>query len=266
MTDYTLTHDVLDGDLPSLAVARAGLADDAPRVLVLHGLGSHKERMLAGLYALAQRGLRAFALDLRLHGERAGAAGHEAALRADFFGTTTEIILGTAGDVSRALDACEARHGPAPAGIHGISLGGYVSFAALLSEPRLLAASVALGSPDWLAPLRAFGLGPGHPAYDLAARQSPLVLAPDVYPPRPLLLLHGALDTVVPPEGVIALESRLRPAYAAHPERLSLRLYPDLGHEYTAEMQTLTTEWLEKYLGAGARPAAPSSLTPAGGP
>ena len=250
MTNYTLTHEVVADGLPGLSVARADLADDAPLAFVLHGLGSHKERMLTGLYDLARAGLRAVALDLRLHGERPGADTRDERLQTDFFGATTEIILGTVADVTSALDYYAAKFGPVRAGIHGISLGGYVTFAALLAEPRLQAAAVALGSPDWLAPLRAYGLGPGHPAYDFAATQSPLEVAADVYPPRPLLMLHGTEDTTVLPEGVIALESRLRPVYADFPERLSLVLYPELGHSYTDEMQARSVAWLADGLSA----------------
>ncbi len=250
MINYTLTHALIADGLPALSVARADLAADAPLAFVLHGLGSHKERMLTGLYDLARAGLRAVALDLRLHGERPGADTREGRLQTDFFGMTTEIILGTTADITQAIDYYAAKFAPAKAGIHGISLGGYVTFAALLAEPRLQAAAVALGSPDWLAPLRAYGLGPGHPAYDIASAQSPLEVAAGAYPPRPLLMLHGTEDTTVSVQGVRALEERLRPAYAACPERLSLVLYPELGHSYTDEMQARSVAWLAEYLGA----------------
>ena len=103
------------------------------------------------------------------------------------------------------------------AGVHGISLGGYVAYAALVPEPRLSVAAVAMGSPDWLGPLREMGLAPGHPLYDAIAARSPLELATATYPPRPLLLLHGDQDDVVPIAGDLALYERLRPAYQRHP-------------------------------------------------
>jgi pimeloyl-ACP methyl ester carboxylesterase len=243
-TRYTLSEERLAEDVPCLVIAREDLPDNAPLVVALHGLGSSKEKMLGGLYEFAQIGCRAVALDLRLHGERPDAASREMRLQSDYFAATAEVIEGTAWDVSRVLD----HFGEAPAAIHGISLGGYITFAALLAEPRLRVASVALGSPDWLGPLRRFGVGPGHPANDRAAALNPLDLLPHVLPPRPLLMLHGAQDEMVPPDGVIALEERLRPLYAAQPERLKLELFPGLGHAYPDEMLRHTVDWFERFL------------------
>jgi len=243
---YALSHEWLAGDLPSLVVGREGLGTDAPLLIALHGLGSRKEKMLPALYEFAQVGCRAVALDIRLHGERPDAEAREARLGTDYFGTTADMIEGTAQDVSRLLD----HFGAARAGVHGISLGGYISFAALAFEPRLYAASVAMGSPDWIGPLRRFGLGPGQPAYDRAVRLNPLDLLPQTLPPRPLLMLHGTADEVVFPAGVVALEQRLRPLYAAHPERLVLELYPGLGHSYTDDMLRRSVEWVDKFLGS----------------
>ena len=164
----------------------------APLALVLHGLGRHKESALASLYALARHGLRALAFDARLHGERLGADGREERLQMDYVLTMAEIIEGTAQDMSDLLDELSITQ----AAVHGISLGGYVAYAALLTDPRLSVAAVAMGSPDWLEPLLEMGLTPGHPLYDAIAARSPLERAAATYPPRPLLMLHGDRTTV----------------------------------------------------------------------
>ena len=61
-------------------------------------------------------------------------------------------------------------------------------------------------------------------------------------------MLHGTADDVVPADGVMALERRLRPHYATHPERLDLRLYPGFGHHYTDEMLDRTLAWFARFL------------------
>lgn len=249
--NYTLSPALLAGDLPTLTLARAGLAEDAPLVIVLHPLGSRKEKMLAGLYGFAGLGCRAVALDAPWHGERPGAGEREARLQSDFLETSRQMIEGGARDVTRLLDALSAAGlSTARTAVHGISLGGYTAFAALLSEPRLSAASSAIGSPDWAGPLKQMGLGPGHPLYDRAAASSPLALLPTALPPRPLLMQHGTLDETVSVDGVIALEQSLRPLYAASPERLHLELYPGLGHVYTEQMQAQAEAWITRFLAA----------------
>ena len=245
--NYILSEEWLANDLPTLTVTRADFAADAPLVVVLHPLGSRKEKMLPGLLAFARAGCRAVAIDARLHGERPDAGERDARLQTDFFGTSATIIEGTAHDMTRLLDALGAHR----AAVHGISIGGYSAFAALLTEPRLQAASVAIGSPDWAGPMRSFGLGPGNPYYDRAATSSPLALLPAVLPPRPLLMQHGTLDETVSVDGVIALEKALRPLYADAPERLHLELYPGLGHVYPDSMEQRAVEWITRFMEAG---------------
>lgn len=240
---YTLTLDHAADDLPFLMVSPSGVSD-APVVLLLHGLGGRKENYLPSLYAFARQGFCAVAPDARLHGEREGAEERDRRLQAGYLPTLFEIVNGSAADVSVLLNHLGATR----AAVHGVSLGGYVAFAALVFEPRLAVASVAMGSPDWLEGLDAVGLVPGHPAYDLAARLNPLDQAAQTYPPRPLLLLHGDQDEVVSIEGVRALYSRLRPAYAEMPERLELKTYPGLGHHYTEDMHERTLAWITRFM------------------
>lgn len=241
---YVVKSEMAAGTVPCLTVSRAQLPSEAPLVLMLHGLNSRKEKMLPALYEFARIGCRAVGLDAHLHGDRPDAGSREVRLQTEYPVATREMIEETTGDVSRLLD----HFGAARVGIHGISLGGYITFGALIADPRLTAASVAIGSPDWLGPLQRWGFAAGHPTFDYAAAMNPLQLAPRAIPPRPLLMLHGTLDEVVPVDGVIALEERLRPLYTAQPERLELHLYPDLDHQYTDDMLSRTLTWFQRFL------------------
>lgn len=243
MSNFRLTVDSVD-DLPYLLLTPDTASEETPLVLALHGLGSRKEKILPTALAFAQQGLRVAAPDARLHGERPFAAEREQRLTTAYVPTMYELIAGTAQDVTRLLDHL----GAARAAVHGISLGGYIAFAALVSEPRLAVSSVAMGSPDWLEPLRALGVDLSGSMLAMLAQANPLDNAARSYPPRPLLMLHGMMDDVVSPAGVQALEQRLRPAYAGEPERLKLVLYPDLGHQYTDEMLQQSIAWTQRFL------------------
>lgn len=243
MTSFRLTSERV-GDIPFLTLAPDHSSQAFPTVLVLHGLGSHKEKILPTLYAFASQGFRAVAPDARMHGGRPGADERDARLNTDYLATMYEMIVGTAQDVSVLLDHL----GTERAAIHGISLGGYITFAALVSEMRLAVASVAMGSPDWLGPLRALGIPLDLPLLTPIVAANPLDRAEATYPPRPLLMLHGETDDVVSPAGVGLLRERLTPFYREAPERLALITYPNLGHLYTEDMAQRSVAWTQRFL------------------
>jgi len=239
-----LTAEQTPACIPLLRLTPSGSEADVPTVLVLHGLGRAKEHMLPTMYAFARAGFQSIAFDARLHGERDNAAERDARLASAYVPTLYEMIAGTAQDIPLVLDALDVPK----AAIHGVSLGGYIAFAALVHEPRLAVASVAMGSPDWLEGMRALGMGPGHPVYDQTALGSPLSRAASTYPPRPLLMLHGDQDDVVSVQGVCSLYKNLLPAYQDAPETLELTIYPGLGHRYTDEMVEQSVAWTRRFL------------------
>lgn len=241
---FHLTAEQTPAHLSFLRLKPSDAAPDVPTALVLHGLGHSKEHMLPTLYAFARAGYQAVAFDARLHGERDHADERDARLQAAYVPTLYEMIAGTAQDIAPFLDAL----GFSKIAIHGVSLGGYIAFAALVHEPRLAVASVAMGSPDWLEGMRALGMGPGHPVYDQTALGSPLARAASTYPPRPLLMLHGDQDDVVSVQGVCSLYENLRPAYQDAPDALELTIFPGHGHRYTDEMVEQSVAWTRRFL------------------
>lgn len=243
-TSLLLTAEQIPACIPILRLKPSGSEQGMSTVLVLHGLGRSKEHMLPTLYAFARAGYQAVAFDARLHGERDNAGEREARLASAYVPTLYDMIAGTAQDVPRVLDSL----GISQAGIHGVSLGGYIAFAALVHEPRLAVATVAMGSPDWLEGMRALGMGPGHPVYDQTALGNPLGRAASTYPPRPLLMLHGDQDEVVSVQGVRSLHEALLPAYQDAPDTLELTIYPGLGHRYTDEMVEQSVAWTRRFL------------------
>lgn len=250
LTDFQLRYRSIDDAIPYLELSPEANGQDAPAVLLLHGLGSAKERLLPTMYAFAERGYRTIAPDARLHGERAGADTRDERLQNDYLPTMYEIVGGTTADLSLLLDRLQIRK----AALHGISLGGVIAFAALVREMRFQAAAVALGSPDWAGLATHFGVPADHPMLAAMALQSPLTLAAGAYPPRPLLMLHGALDERIPAQGVQALYQRLFPLYGSE-DRLKLVIYEGLGHTYTDEMLQQSLMFIERFF-PPQRPAA----------
>ncbi len=124
---FQLTHEQTPAQVPFLRLTPNPGILETPTVLVLHGLGRSKEHMLPTMYAFAQAGYQAVAFDARLHGERPNAGERDALLQSQYVPTLYEMIAGTAQDIPLLLDAL----GVGQAAIHGVSLGGYITFAAL---------------------------------------------------------------------------------------------------------------------------------------
>jgi pimeloyl-ACP methyl ester carboxylesterase len=242
-SSYNLTAHRIGHDLAFIELAPQDAGPSTPLVICLHGLRSEKENILKPCYHFARRGMRALAMDLRLHGERDHAGDLDRRLEDEYVRTMLSVIEKSVGDISALID----HFGAPKAAIHGISLGGVVAFSALLADPRLTVASIAMGNPDWGALLDAMGIPAEHPQYAIVHALSPLTRAAEI-PPRALLMLHGDMDERVPIDGVLALRDKLLPLYAADPERMQLVIYEGLGHAYQDDMILRSVDWIERFL------------------
>ena len=133
-------------------------------VLYYHGFGGDKERCEPYLTALAAAGFLAVSLDAACHGDRRLAdfetIFNDERWDADFEATETDflqLIDDTAAEVPSVLDDLAGRGWARPdrMGIGGRSLGGNISYAAVLADQRLRAAVSVVGSPEWTLPRRA---------------------------------------------------------------------------------------------------------------
>ncbi len=246
-------HQAPDG-IACLTFADEGAWPPRPLVFVVHGLLSRKERHSELCLSLAYAGFTACALDARSHGERAtpeGVARLSGALGMEFLWTFADAVIGTAADLPLVADYL----GHDAYGIIGHSMGGYVALRACVTDERVRAVVSVAGNPDWSLLPQGSGdaEGPFLPpeVAELARRESPLGQAAHFFP-RPLLMLHGDRDTVVPIGGHRALHEALRSHYDdAGPEirdRLSLVEYPGVGHDWLPDMAERAVSWMTRYL------------------
>lgn len=241
--DYRVHADSIGDDLHYIEMSPVGDPLTFPTVFVLHGWGSCKERHLTTLYRYASEGFRAIVFDLRRHGVRQGFESRERDFERDPVATFFEIVTESLSDLSLLFDEFEL---PA-AGVHGGSLGGIILFEALCVEPRITVGVSLMGSPNRGLLARGFGLSERDPEIKRFFDGSPHYRAAALYPPKALLMLHGARDTVVSPLGVIELHKILLAPYLSFPERVSLKIYPDTGHEATEEMLQEASFWFKKF-------------------
>lgn len=235
------------GEVPVL-LSRPSGREPAPLVLLSHGFSRNKEDWLEQLGQLAAKGYFAVAMDNRFHGERAGP---------DFSSLLPEgkpdlprmlrAMLETADDMSLLIDhLCrEEAIDPDRIAVAGASTGGFVSFAALVNDPRIKVAISIIASPLWgdipeLDPTARADLVE-FPALSETARKESI-------PPRALLVQIGAEDAQCDSAQIERFCEELRELYGDEPERVRLIVHSGVGHELTSEMWANAVAWLETYL------------------
>ncbi|MGC3003904.1 dienelactone hydrolase family protein [Streptomyces sp. G35A] len=149
------------------------------------------------------------------------------------------------------LDRVDARRVAAV----GFSMGGYRAWqVAALSDD--VAAAVSVG---WMTGLKEMmvpgsnalrGQSAFHMLHPGLARHLDFPDVASIAAPRPMLFLHGGLDTLFPADGVRAAHRKLRAAWHAcgAGERLRLSTWPEAGHVFDTAMQDEAHAWLDAVL------------------
>jgi dienelactone hydrolase len=234
-----------EGTAPALLHFRRGGARFRGTVLVYHGLAASKEVQRKECQALAEAGLLAVAVDAVGHGERRFPNFESQVSSNQAFHHMLDMVNRSADELPAIVNALEALLGSRAGrfGVTGISMGGYIAYAAPSREPRLEAVVPVLGSPDWR-----LGAWPDDPLLP----RSPC-LAPQGFPRRALLALNAGRDRSVPPTASRRFVEELRPLYRDSPDRLDYREYPESEHlmreEDWNDLWARVVRWMERFLG-----------------
>ena len=214
--------------------------------------------MLGTCLKLANEGFVAAAMDAVKHGER-----RDPDLLASLGEDPSQmfqILIGTAEDVRTTIDYLGEVLGvdQKMVGMMGVSMGAITTLLAATMEDRLNAAVSVIGGADFQtlvrkSSLERIGLSVGQmtqfvkSAGELIKRYDPINNV-QRFRTIPLLLLNGELDDLIPLECAQSLYEALKPQYQATPERLKMKVYPGVGHEYTHEMEDEAVDWLKRHL------------------
>ncbi len=218
------------------------LEHPAPRdaIVIGHGFAMNRNELLDLAFALRARGHAVLLFDFRAHGGSEG-------------GRST-IGYREAGDISAAAVFLGSRPELAGRriGVAGISMGAAAALMAAARDERIAAVS-ADSSFATLHDIAAGGLRqiyrlPAFPFVPLIVRFGELLTRVQIganrpidavaaIAPRPLLLIHGAADGLIPVDNAQDL-------YAAAGEPKELWIVPDLGH--AAAFLRMPDEYIER--------------------
>jgi pimeloyl-ACP methyl ester carboxylesterase len=207
---------------------------------------------------------------LPLFGARAPALGDEsiAQRQAQDYGSQLfePAVLGAAQElpaVVRALRQRKCLGSDGEIGLFGFSAGGTAVLYALVKRDVPVRAAVTINSPVGLtASIDTLERATKHQyawtahTRELAEHSDAIRHAAQISAGTPaLLLIHGADDTVVTPEGATFLRSALQPFYhqSGGDKRLQLLLEPGVSHDWTqprarSDLRAAVADWFNSYL------------------
>jgi pimeloyl-ACP methyl ester carboxylesterase len=249
------------GGIPVLECYNRHLRN-GPLLFLLHGFSGEKENFRKQLLELASQGYYGVAMDNRGHGERQ----QEDAFRklvSEENGLNMlkvrQLIKDSADDLVSLINyysECENPSiNPLRIGVAGISMGGFITYRAMMLDSRIKVGTPLIASPFWEDL-------PGNLPKELKVNREPEVINalneysqkyspgyhPECFAPRPLLIQIGADDRHFDVGRVTTFYQKIMPNYHENAERVKLDILPNVAHEVTPEMWSNAVNWLKRYL------------------
>ncbi|MCP8968608.1 alpha/beta fold hydrolase [Ectobacillus ponti] len=215
------------------------MGNGAPRCIMYHGWGSRKEVLQFFGSILAQNGFTVYIPDAPHHGERGSFDYHSAEGKERFWDVILEMV-------EEYPQLAAGLPGSGPLFLVGSSMGGFAG-SAMFARHRDVAGIVNLmGACAWEKAEEVFRRMSGRPAAEdeeLARirEYDPLPLLKEQN--RPMLLLHGSSDPVVPVE-----IQRFAYKELGQPEAVTFTEIPRIGHTTTLWMAEETVRWLKGHV------------------
>jgi pimeloyl-ACP methyl ester carboxylesterase len=260
--------------IPAIACySELGRTHPLPAILCMPGSPNRKEDLLRPLDLLprwAEAGFYVVSIDRPYHGERQGDL-NTAIYTKGLAKVWGEYVY----DLMRALDYLETRQevDPARIGMLGLSMGGMeallvaaldervrvvVSVAGQLSWPEIFAAGAWKGVFPGLRlrhELVRSGVN-GKQAFAAFRSEYPELTTIDaakvgpMIAPRPLLLMIGEEDPLIPQAAAQRTFEAARRVYRRHNQvnNLELRVVASVGHSFPPGMQSEALEWFGRWL------------------
>jgi fermentation-respiration switch protein FrsA (DUF1100 family) len=240
--------------VPAL-IWRGGGSDARPAIITIHGGGGSKRDIEARTVELVtSRGVTLVSIDVYLHGEHVPPDFDRRSLGTTSLALFLEIYEHTARDLFTVTE--HLRNDPeidaGRIGLRGGSMGGYIVLAGMGMNVPVRAGLSICGAADYATAFRhrleRLNVEPGDMTRQLEGvedriRQVDPLFHLDAFALRPIMMIHGARDPLVPIEGHRALYDALVPYYRNQPQDCLFLTHAG-GHETPPTIEDLGWEWL----------------------
>lgn len=249
-SDYIVEDRIKIGAIPAILFRPRDKEGPLPTIIFYHGWSSSKESQRIRGFILASLGYQVLLPDAIYHGERnpLGDYGFNNATKSFW-----KVILRNMEEFPIIREEIIKRYDgdPERIGVTGHSMGGFTAAGIFTHNPDLKALVVLNGSCSW----ENFNEG----FEDLVERDEEVKelerkvksLDPIKHikylKDRPILLLHGEGDTLVPIKGQRLFYEKAEPVYDKK-DRISFIKYPNLNHFVTTNMMEDTIKWFHNFL------------------
>lgn len=243
-------------NIPVLHIVDAKDHDKAlPTVIYYHGYNGEKESSLTLAYKIATKGYRVILPDCMYHGSRSKGMSNT-----EFDLAFWDVVMQSIEELADLLDALVEKGYSTRdrIGIGGTSMGGIISYGALVRYDWIKTVAVLMGTPymtDYAkALIKEFNKINEHQVtkeveHDVMERLSSydLSLHPNALNNRPLFIWHGEEDKVVPYKYSPSFYESIKEYYDSL-ENVQFSSENGRAHHVSKRAMNEATAWFEKHL------------------
>ncbi|NLJ58464.1 MAG: prolyl oligopeptidase family serine peptidase [Tissierellia bacterium] len=253
MTNYLKSNCLIEEKvniqgIPAIIFKPKEIKKPMPTIVFYHGWSSNKESQRLRGFILASVGYLVVIPDAIHHGERNPLSEYGMDEAKEYF---YNVIFNNLGEFNTIKESMVLNHNADPEriAVMGSSMGGFTAVGIFTHNEDIKTAIIYNGCCWWENYNSGVEVEPSQ-KYE-AQRIRVKALDPmnylDKLTNRPILMLHGDSDSLVPVESQRIFYNKLSPIYEDK-EKIKLIEYPGLNHFVTTNMMDESINWLGKYL------------------
>lgn len=251
-SEFILEKEIVINKIPAILLKPKIEKEKLPTIIFYHGWSSRKEFQRIRGYLLATMGYQVVIPDAIHHGERNALDIYDMENAKKYF---WETILKNLEESKFIIEEIiENYNGDSKnIGVMGNSMGGLTAAGVFTHNDLLNSLVVLNGSCDWMKYnhiLSEEGFA-GRDLEDFKKYEKEIELKDPVnnlgkLQDRPILMLHGTMDSLVPIRGQESFYEKARPIFS-DPNKLRLIKYNNLNHFVTTNMMEESINWFKKH-------------------